>query len=84
MANYPVRVVISGQITVNDVTAEALEYLCSFDLQKWFVENCSKRYTPEQLQEGTRELRSELGRIIRARDAAQRAVTAEFTPKPRD
>ncbi len=82
MANHPVRVVIQGQISVDAVTAELLQYLCSFDLQKYFAQNCGSKFTAERLQEATRELRFELARITRAQEAAEKAIIAEFTPKP--
>jgi hypothetical protein len=68
---------VEGTLRINDTTATVLHHICSYDLQKWFAEHCSHRFTEEQLRAALQDLRAQTSRIEDARETAIKAVNAK-------
>ena len=73
-----VKVTIEGSITIDNVAAEVLHHMCSYDMRKWFFNACSARFSPDQISAALQRLGGECGDILKARD---RAVKALNTPE---
>jgi hypothetical protein len=65
-------IAVHAELTVNDIEAEVLAHLCSYDLAEYFAEKCSPRLSPDFLQKTMSSLRSKAEMIVEARDAAMK------------
>jgi hypothetical protein len=65
-------IAVHAELTVNDIEAEVLAYLCSYDLAEHFAEKCSARFSPDFLRKTLSSLQSKAQMIVEARDAAMK------------
>jgi len=76
------KIIIEGLIPINDISAEVLEHMLSYDYIKRFYEHCSHAYTEQQITNATEPIRNELRRILEAKKRAKAALLPQ--PKIED
>lgn len=70
---------VEAEMLIDDLEAEVLEHVCSYDLAEWFASKCSHQFEAEYIKDVLYKIRQQARLVIEAREAALKEITRRGT-----